>query len=86
VDALDQLDRAVAGFAELGMPYEQAVARVDRALVRRAAGDSTNAVAADVASALQVLDRLQAKPQADRARASWAGGPRLHPVSTKSID
>jgi ATP/maltotriose-dependent transcriptional regulator MalT len=69
VDALNQLDPAVAGFAELGTPYEQAVARLDRALVRRAAGDSTNAVAADVAGALQVLDRLQAKPQADRARA-----------------
>jgi DNA-binding CsgD family transcriptional regulator len=67
--ALDQLDRAVAGFADLGMPYEEAVARLDRALVRRAAGDSADAVAADVAGALEVLDRLQAKPQADRARA-----------------
>ena len=38
VGALDQLDRAIAGFADLGMPYEEAVARVDRALVRRAAG------------------------------------------------
>ena len=48
VGALDQLDRAVAGFADLGMPYEEAVARVDRALVRRAAGDPADAVAADV--------------------------------------
>jgi DNA-binding CsgD family transcriptional regulator len=69
VGALNQLDRAVAGFADLGMPYEQAVARLDRALVRRAAGDSASAVAADVAGALEVLDLLQAKPQADRARA-----------------
>jgi DNA-binding NarL/FixJ family response regulator len=67
--ALNQLDRATAGFADLGMPYEQAVARLDRALVRRAAGDSASAVAAEVAGALEVLDRLQAKPQADRARA-----------------
>jgi DNA-binding CsgD family transcriptional regulator len=69
VGALDQLDRAVAGFAELGMPYEEAVARLDRALVRSAAGHRADAVAADVNGALEVLDRLQAKPQADRARA-----------------
>jgi DNA-binding NarL/FixJ family response regulator len=69
VDALDQLDSAIAGFADLGMPYEEAVARVDRALVRRAAGDSADAVARDVNGALKVLDRLEAKPQADRARA-----------------
>jgi DNA-binding NarL/FixJ family response regulator len=69
VGALDQLDRAIAGFADLGMPYEQAVARVDSALVRRAAGHPAEAVAADVAGALEVLDRLEAKPQADRARA-----------------
>jgi DNA-binding CsgD family transcriptional regulator len=68
--ALDQLDIAVAGFAELGMPYEEAVARLDRALVRRAAGDSASAVAADINGALEVLDRLEAKPQADRARAA----------------
>jgi ATP/maltotriose-dependent transcriptional regulator MalT len=67
--ALDQLDRAIAGFAELGMPYEQAVARLDRALVRSAAGHPADAVASDVNGALEVLDRLQAKPQADRARA-----------------
>jgi DNA-binding NarL/FixJ family response regulator len=70
VSALDQLDRAIAGFADLGMPYEQAVARLDRALVRRAAGHPTDAVASDVTGALEVLDRLQAKPQADRARAA----------------
>jgi DNA-binding CsgD family transcriptional regulator len=69
VDALDQLDSAIAGFADLGIPYEEAVARVDRALVRRAAGDPADAVAGDVNSALVVLDRLEAKPQADRARA-----------------
>ena len=67
--ALNQLDSAVAGFAELGMPYEEAVARLDRALVRRAAGHPADAVASDVNGALEVLDRLQAKPQADRARA-----------------
>jgi DNA-binding CsgD family transcriptional regulator/tetratricopeptide (TPR) repeat protein len=70
VGALDQLDSAVAGFADLGMPYEEAVARVDRALVRRAAGHPAEAVALDVAGALEVLDRLEAKPQADRARAA----------------
>jgi DNA-binding NarL/FixJ family response regulator len=69
VGALDQLDRAIAGFAELGMPYEEAVARVDRALVRHATGEPADAVAGDVNGALEVLDRLQAKPQADRARA-----------------
>jgi DNA-binding CsgD family transcriptional regulator len=69
VGALNQLDRAIAGFADLGIPYEEAVARVDRALVRRAAGDPADAVAADVNGALEVLDRLEAKPQADRARA-----------------
>jgi DNA-binding CsgD family transcriptional regulator/tetratricopeptide (TPR) repeat protein len=69
VGELNQLDSAVAGFADLGMPYEEAVARLDRALVRSAAGHSAEAVAADVADALEVLDRLEAKPQADRARA-----------------
>jgi DNA-binding CsgD family transcriptional regulator len=69
VGALDQLDRAIAGFADVGMPYEQAVARVDRALVRRAAGDPADAVALDVNGALEMLDRLRAKPHADRARA-----------------
>ena len=69
VSALDDLGRAIAGFAELGMPYEEAVARLDRAPVRSAAGHSADAVAADMTATLQVLDRLQAKPQADRARA-----------------
>ena len=69
VAALVELDRAVAGFAELGMPYEEAVARLDRAPVCSAAGHSIDAVAEDVTAALEVLDRLQAKPQADRARA-----------------
>jgi DNA-binding CsgD family transcriptional regulator/tetratricopeptide (TPR) repeat protein len=69
VGALDQLDRAVAGFAELGMTYDEAVARLDRAPVRSAAGHPAAAVASDVYGALEVLDRVQAKPQADRARA-----------------
>ena len=69
VSALDDLDHAIAGFAELGMPYEEAVARLDRAPVRYAAGHSADAVAADLTAAFEVLDRLQAKPQADRARA-----------------
>jgi DNA-binding CsgD family transcriptional regulator len=69
VGALNQLDRAVAGFADLGMPYDEAVARLDRAPVRSAAGHPAEAVAADVNGALEVLDRLEAKPQADRARA-----------------
>jgi DNA-binding CsgD family transcriptional regulator len=69
VGALDQLDSAITGFAKVGMPYEEAVARLDRALVRSAARHPAEAVAADVAGALEVLDRLEAKPQADRARA-----------------
>jgi DNA-binding CsgD family transcriptional regulator/tetratricopeptide (TPR) repeat protein len=69
VGALNKLDRAVAGFAELGMPYEEAVVRLDRTLVRSAARQPTDAVAVDVVDALEVLDRLEAKPQADRARA-----------------
>jgi DNA-binding NarL/FixJ family response regulator len=51
------------------MPYEEAVARLDRAPVRYAAGHPADAVADDIAAALEVLDRLHAKPQADRARA-----------------
>jgi len=68
VAALGQLDRAVTGFADLGMPYEEAVARLDRAPVRSAGGHPADDVARDISDALQVLDRLQAKPQADRAR------------------
>jgi DNA-binding CsgD family transcriptional regulator/tetratricopeptide (TPR) repeat protein len=68
VAALGQLDHAVTGFADLGMPYEEAVARLDRASVRRAAGYPADDIAREVADSLQVLDRLQAKPQADRAR------------------
>ena len=51
------------------MPYEEAVARLDRAPVRSAAGHPADAVAAGHRGALEVLDRLQAKPQVDRARA-----------------
>jgi DNA-binding NarL/FixJ family response regulator len=69
VVALHDLDQAVKGFAELGMPHEEAVARLDRAPVRYATGHSADAVAEDITAALKVLDRLQAKPQADRARA-----------------
>jgi DNA-binding CsgD family transcriptional regulator len=69
IPALEGLDRAIRGFAKLGMPYDQAVARLDRAPVRYAAGHSADAVAEDIAAALKVLDQLQAKPQADRARA-----------------
>jgi DNA-binding CsgD family transcriptional regulator len=69
VGALDELDSAIAGFAELGIPYDEAVARLDRAPIRAAAGHPADAVAADVNGALEVLDRLEAKPQADRARA-----------------
>lgn len=67
--ALGQLDAAIAGFADLGMPYEEAVARLDRARVRCAAGYDADAVARDVAETLQMLDRMQARPQSDRARA-----------------
>jgi DNA-binding NarL/FixJ family response regulator len=66
---LDDLDRAIGGFAELEMPYQEAVAQLDRAQVRYAAGHSADAVAEDISAALKVLDRLQAKPQVDRARA-----------------
>jgi DNA-binding NarL/FixJ family response regulator/tetratricopeptide (TPR) repeat protein len=69
VAALGELDQAVKGFAELGMPYEEAVARIDRAPVQHAAGHPAHAVAEDVNAALEVFDRLQAKPMADRARA-----------------
>jgi DNA-binding CsgD family transcriptional regulator len=69
VDALDQLNAAVAGFAELGMPYEAAVAVVDRAAVRSAAGHDRDEVAEDVTAALRTLAALDAKPQVDRARA-----------------
>jgi DNA-binding CsgD family transcriptional regulator len=69
IKALDDLDRAIAGFAGLGMPYEEAVAQLDRAPVRFAAGHSADAVAGDITAALKVLDHLQAKPMADRARA-----------------
>ncbi|HEY3004601.1 MAG TPA: AAA family ATPase [Kribbellaceae bacterium] len=68
VAALGQLDRAVTGFADLSMSYEEALARLDRAPVRRAAGHPGDDIAREVADALQVLDRLRAKPQADRAR------------------
>jgi DNA-binding CsgD family transcriptional regulator/tetratricopeptide (TPR) repeat protein len=69
IRALDDLDRAIGGFAELEMPYQEAVAQLDRAQVRYAAGHSADAVAEDISAALKVLDRLQAKPQVDRARA-----------------
>jgi DNA-binding NarL/FixJ family response regulator len=69
VAALGDLDQAVKGFAELGMPYEEAVARIDRAPVHHAAGHPAQAVAEDVNAALEMFDRLQAKPMADRARA-----------------
>ena len=60
---------------------------MDRALVRRAAGDPADAVAADVNGALEVLDRLEAKPQADRARAvlRQLGQRRQPQATTKSV-
>ncbi len=69
----DVLASAAAALAGLGIPYEAAVARVDRAevLAGSAAGPGTPAgaeAAAEAAAALCVLDRLGAKPQADRAR------------------
>jgi hypothetical protein len=78
VAALGQLDDAIAGFADLGMRYEAAIARVDRARVRRAGGYDADGIARDVDEALHVLDDLGAKPQADRARAALlaaGGGP-----------
>ena len=69
VTALRELDQAIAGFAALGMPYEEAVTRLDRARVQLAAGHLADAIAMDVTTALEVLDGLQAKPMADRARA-----------------
>ncbi|MGY1679306.1 ATP-binding protein [Geodermatophilus sp. SYSU D01176] len=69
----DLLASAVAALTRLGVHYEAAVARVDRAelLAGSAAGPGTPAgaeVAAEAAAALGLLDRLGAKPQADRAR------------------
>jgi ATP/maltotriose-dependent transcriptional regulator MalT len=69
VTALHNLDQAISGFADIGMPYEEAVARLDRALVQHAAGYQSDTIAAEVTAALEVFDRLQAKPMADRARA-----------------
>jgi DNA-binding NarL/FixJ family response regulator len=69
VAALRDLDQAIRGFVELGMPYEEGVARLDRALVQHAAGYQGDIVAGEVTAALEVFDRLEAKPMADRARA-----------------
>jgi DNA-binding CsgD family transcriptional regulator len=69
VTALHDLDQAITGFVELGMPYEEGIARLDRALVQHAAGYQSDTVAGEVTTALEVFDRLQAKPMADRARA-----------------
>jgi DNA-binding CsgD family transcriptional regulator len=69
VFALHDLDQAIGGFVELGMPYEEGVARLDRAVVQHAAGYQLDTIAEEVAAALEVFDRLQAKPMADRARA-----------------
>jgi DNA-binding CsgD family transcriptional regulator/tetratricopeptide (TPR) repeat protein len=69
----DVLASAAAALTGLGVAYEAAVARVDRAelLACGAAGPGTPAgadAAADATAALCLLDRLGAKPQADRAR------------------
>lgn len=71
--ALDAFARAADGFAALGMPYDAAVARLDWAELRadnlKPGADGEPAqVAALVAEHLEVLDRLGARPIADRAR------------------
>jgi DNA-binding CsgD family transcriptional regulator/tetratricopeptide (TPR) repeat protein len=68
-DALPDLDQAIAGFAELGMPYEEGVARLDRAQVQHAAGYQSDRIAGEVTADLEIFDRLRAKLMADRARA-----------------
>ncbi|MGR7027655.1 ATP-binding protein [Geodermatophilus sp. URMC 62] len=69
----DVLASAAAALTGLGVAYEAAVAQLDRAevLAGRAAGPETSArteAAAEAAAALCELDRMGAKPQADRAR------------------
>ncbi len=69
----DAVASAVAALAALGVRYEAAVARLDRAelLAGSAAGPGTPAAAeaaAEAAAALCELDHLGAGPQADRAR------------------
>ena len=68
----DVLASAAAALAALGLPYEAAVAQLDRAeILAVSAGGFETSVgvgAAEAAAVLRELDRLGAKPQADRAR------------------
>jgi DNA-binding CsgD family transcriptional regulator/tetratricopeptide (TPR) repeat protein len=64
-------ERAAEGFAAVAMPYEAAVAWLDRAEVIAAGPGSDDAragVATLVTEQVGVLDRLGARPVADRAR------------------
>jgi DNA-binding CsgD family transcriptional regulator/tetratricopeptide (TPR) repeat protein len=63
--------RAASGFAALKMPFEAAIARLDWAEVigaRTGTHDEHARAAALVAEHLEVLDRMGARPLADRAR------------------
>lgn len=62
--------RASVGFAALAMPYEAAIARLDWAEVIAGEGsaDERDRAAAQLSENLDVLDRLGARPAADRTR------------------
>jgi DNA-binding CsgD family transcriptional regulator len=64
----DLLASAAAALAALGIPYEAALARVDLAEALAATGAGADA-SEHAGAALDVFDRLSAKPQADRASA-----------------
>lgn len=69
--ALAAFGRAADGFAAIMMPYEAAIARLDWAEVMEAGtgcDDESAGAAVVVTEHLAVLDRLGARPVADRAR------------------
>jgi DNA-binding NarL/FixJ family response regulator len=62
------LDAAVDRLATLGMVYDETVARLDRAELAADRPGHGSEFAADLTRAVEVLDGLGARPQADRAR------------------
>ncbi|WP_410670100.1 helix-turn-helix transcriptional regulator [Amycolatopsis sp. cmx-4-68] len=62
------LDAAVDRLVTAGMVYDEVVARLDRAELLTARPDHGTELAADLTRCVEVLDRLGARPQADRAR------------------
>jgi len=68
--ASDEFGHAADDFATLTMPYEAAIARLDRAeLVAQTGSAAERAVAAaEVSGHLGELDRMEARPVANRAR------------------